>query len=494
MFKKISLLFTLITCSILYSQNHVDALRFSLFSNYNTAGISALGGAGGLLSANYNPASLAFFAGNQLLSLSLGNTNKSVESIYLEETNITKTPFDIAPFIQNVGYVSTLPFATENDWNRFNMSFSFNRKYDFNHEMTISGYNNSNSMVDFFTNNAQGLTPDQLFESAEENFDSYYYPGDFAYQTWLINAEDGDNTNYYSNTYSEAQRQRMKISESGYIHEFDIAFSGAYKDFLFLGGSIGFTEIKFTQYKSYTEDEFDQPDSTPSSAVESFEYNRILDVEGGGVNFKFGSFIKPTSFLRLGWAYHSKTYTELDLYYDLLMETNLLDGERWERSISSLGLPNFSSYELNSPAKSITTLSLIGDYDKLRVLFTLDYEAIDYGSSNLNSAYYSFTQENEDIAEFYARTNNKKVGLSLTMQNISLRAGYSIFGSPFKDDLNDGEREYISAGLGLSKGEYSFSIGMIKSTKNEDIILYNHQIANTESNQNTIIATCNYRF
>jgi hypothetical protein len=61
MFKKILILSTLITCSMSYSQNHVDALRFSLFNNYNTAGISALGGAGGLLSPSYNPASLAFF-------------------------------------------------------------------------------------------------------------------------------------------------------------------------------------------------------------------------------------------------------------------------------------------------------------------------------------------------------------------------------------------------------------------------------------------------
>jgi len=494
MFKKISLLFALITCSILHSQNHVDALRFSLFSNYNTAGISALGGAGGLLSANYNPASLAFFSGDQLLSLSLGNSNESVESRYLDENSITKRPFDIGPFIQNMGYVSKLPFSHKDAWNRVNMSFSFNRKHDFNHEMIISGYNNSNSMVDFFATNAQGLTPDQLFEAAEENGESYYYPGDFAYQTWLINSEDGDNTNYYSNTYSEGQRQRMEISESGYVNEFDIAFSGAYKDFLFLGGSIGFTEIKFTQYKSYTENEFEQSDATPSSAVESFAYNRFLDVKGEGVNFKFGSFIKPASFLRIGWAYHSKTYTKIDLYYDLSMETNLIDGVRWERSISLLGLPQWSMYELNSPAKSITTISLIGDYDKLRILLTLDYEAIDYGSANLNSVSYNFTQENEDISEFYARTNNKKVGLSLTMKNVSIRAGYSLFGSPFNDNLNDGERECISTGIGLVRGEYSFSIAMINSIQNEDVILYNNQIASNESNQNTIIATCNYRF
>jgi hypothetical protein len=496
MFKKILTLSTLITCSISYSQNHVDALRFSLFNNYNTAGISALGGAGGLLSPSYNPASLAFFSGDKLLSLSLGNTSESVETMYVDETNTTKTPFAIAPFIQNIGYVSRIPFVTENDWNKFNMGFSFNRKHDFNKTTIINGYNTTNSMVDFFINNAQGLTPDELYIAAEENAETYYYPGDFAYQTWLINSDDDDNTNYYSNTYSQGQEQRMEINETGYINELDIAFSGAYKDFLFLGGSIGFTEIKFTQYKSYSESDFDQPNSTPSSAVESFEYNRLLEVEGEGVNFKFGSFIKPVSFLRIGWAYHSKTYTQLDLYYDMSMETDLIDGTHFSRSIYTLGLPNWSSYGLNSPAKSITSIGLIGDYEKIRILLTFDYEAIDYGSSQLNSTYsnYNFAQENEDISEFYTRTNNKKIGLSLSRNNISLRGGYSIFGSPFKENLNDGEVEYISAGIGYNTGEYSFSLAMIQSTKNEDDILYGSQISNIETNENTIIATCSYRF
>ncbi len=76
-YKKIILLH-LITISALYAQNEIDALRYSLFSNHNTAGISALGGAGGFLSHKYKPASLAFFQGNQLISISLGNTNRSI--------------------------------------------------------------------------------------------------------------------------------------------------------------------------------------------------------------------------------------------------------------------------------------------------------------------------------------------------------------------------------------------------------------------------------
>ena len=132
-----------------------------------------------------------------------------------------------------------------------------------------------------------------------------------------------------------------------------------------------------------------------------------------------------------------------------------------------------------------------------------DYEAIDYGSSQLGatSPYgYNFIQENEDISVSYARTNNKKAGLSLSMQNISLRGGYSIFGSPYQNNLNDGEREYFSGGIGLKKGQYSFDLALIHSTKQEDYTLYQDETLNTHPTANinyqntTVILTCNYRF
>ena len=473
------------TISLTHSQNEVDALRYSLFNNYNTAGISALGGAGGLLSPSHNPASLGFFSGDKLISLSLGNNKASFETNYLNEKNTTEKPFDIAPFIQNIGYVSQLPFETD-EWNRFNMSFSFNRKKDFNREMIISGYNSS-SMSNMFLHNSQGFTPDEL-----NQFSDY-----LAWYTYLIDTVEYSGSMYDTPIHSIGQNQRMDIHEDGYINEFDCAFSGAYNDFLFFGMSIGITEIQFSQHITYEENDFDPINEEELQPLDNFEYNQHLYVEGEGVNFKFGTFIKPTSFLRLGWAYHSKTYTSLEEVYETSMETNFLNGDHFEAS-SPINLFN---YELNTPAKSIATIGLIGNYDKLRVLLTLDYETIDYGSSNLYSTYYSFSDENDNIADFYARTNNKKLGLSLMTKNMSLKGGYSVFGSPFQDNLNDGKREYISAGIGFKTGQYSFDISMIHSTKNEDYILYQDltlnnpsQIAQTSNETNTIIATCNYKF
>ena len=494
MFKKNLTLLALITFSLLHAQNEIDALRFSLFNNYNTAGISALGGAGGLLSPNQNPASLAFFSGDRLFSVSLGNSDTSIETTYLDTENIYE-PFDINPFIQNMGYVSALPFVTNNDWKKINIAFSFNRKYDFNKNMIISGYNNSSSMANMFLNSAQGITVDEL-----NLFDDY-----LAWFTYLIDTIPnwngiGPNTSYQSSVYSQGNNQIQEINEDGYINEFDIAFSGAYKDFLFIGASIGITELQFTQTIKYAEYGFEEIDETPSPQLENFQYNQTLETYGEGVNFKFGTFIKPTSFLRLGWAYHSKTYTKLDEWFSAYMETNFFNGDNFP----SDRMINNNNYRLSTPAKAIASIGLIGSYNKLRMLMSFDYEMIDYGSSNFSPDFgYSFSEENQNISDIYAKTNNTKLGISCSMDNISIRGGYSIFGGPFKDDLyeNNGEKQYISAGLGFKKGQYSFDIAMIHCKQNEDHILYQDptlespdQIANINYDSNTIILTCNYKF
>ena len=95
MLRKNLILFYITITTLLYSQNEIDALRYSMFDNYNTAGISALGGAGGLWSHNHNPASLGFFNGNNLLSISLGNQSQQTESNYFgQKETIEKNLLD----------------------------------------------------------------------------------------------------------------------------------------------------------------------------------------------------------------------------------------------------------------------------------------------------------------------------------------------------------------------------------------------------------------
>ena len=137
--------------------------------------------------------------------------------------------------------------------------------------------------------------------------------------------------------------------------------------------------------------------------LESFTYDQYLDVVGSGVNFKMGAIIKPLPSLRLGWAYHSKTHHEIEESYQTEMNTNFINNE----SFSGISDVNYFNYELSTPTNTISSIAIVFAN---RGLLTLDYDTIDYSSSNLESYYYSFNQENANINDFYQKTKSARQG------------------------------------------------------------------------------------
>ena len=487
MIKKYYLLsFFLCLLSIIYSQNEVDALRYSLFDNYTTARASSLGGAFSSLGGNIgavqaNPAALGIYRTDEV-SISLINTNESIKSNYYNSTNtIDRSALDL----QNFGYVKSM--AVDNDWNRINISISFNQKSDLNQALKIAGYNQYSSRTNEFAQNSNGLTIDDL-----NGFSDY-----LAYQTFLIDTLANE-TQYETANQIIGQNQTANILESGYINDVDISFSGAYKDFMFIGMSIGFSEIYFSQYNEYIEDGFDNTGSNYEwGNLQSFNYNQSLSVTGQGMNFKIGAILKPSYFIRLGWAYHSKTYNSIQETYETNLQTTFInqnDEERWTATSPT----NYFEYQLNTPAKSIASIGVI---IQKRGFLTFDYENVNYSSANLNSTMYQFNNENNNILNSYRKTQNIKMGVEIKIQNIGLRGGYAIFGSPFKDGLNDGAKEYVSGGIGFQKNQYFFDIAIIHSSSKEDYPLYGNidndnssQTANLNTLNQSVIISCSYKF
>jgi len=493
------ILFYITITTFLYSQNEIDALRYSVFDNYNTAGISALGGAGGLWSHNHNPASLGFFGGHNLLSISLGHRSKQTKSNYLGQIETVENTINIIPFIQNAGYVTSLQFSENDEWSNLNIALSVNRKTNFNKDIKISGYNNESSMANQFAQYAETMSPEELGWNEWLAYDTFLIDPD---ETEIDN-DDGSISsilNGYQPTSGMeiGQNQTRKITENGFINEVDIAFSSAYKNLLFIGGSIGITHIKFSHRSSYKEDGFNI-----NNNLINFQYNEYLSQEGGGVNLKIGTIIKPLSFLRIGLAYHSATYNEISEFYEASIETNFIEPPT-DTTATSFYQSYSSNYDfiLNTPSKSILSLALIKKYNEIQTLMTLDVERVHYGKAQLSSIDfydYDFYDENDNISESYGAANNIKAGLFLSMKNISLRGGYAIFGSPFKTkEDNDWSQKYMSFGLGYKLNSYSFDLAITQQSNDEDFILYqdfeSSYSAPIERQINTVILTCSYKF
>ena len=201
--------------------------------------------------------------------------------------------------------------------------------------------------------------------------------------------------------------------------------------------------------------------------------------------------------MRLGWAYHSKTYNSLQETYETNMQTTFINQNSEQRWTATSPL-NYFEYQLNTPSKSIASIGII---IQKRGFLTLDYETINYSSANLNSTIYQFNNENNNILNVYRKTQNIKMGAEIKIQNIGIRGGYAIFGSPFKDGLNDGKKEYISGGIGFQKDQYFFDISLIHSVSKEDYPLYGNiennnesQTANLKILDQSVIISCSYKF
>jgi hypothetical protein len=477
---KISLFIFFIFLSI-SAQNEVDALRYSLFDNYSTARVSSLGGSFSALGGNTgsiisNPATPATYRTNEF-SISLMSSNENTQSNYLDnKNNIDRRKLNI----QNIGYIQTIPLENAEGWSRFNYALTYNRRTDLNRRLSIGGYNDQSTMTNVFLNNAQGTPWENLNSSSDY----------LAYWTYLIDTV-GDVSTYSSSVSQIGQNQYAEISESGSIDDFDISASSAYKDFLFLGASMTMSSINYSYQSRYLENGFDNK----ANDLQAWNFNENLYVTGLGLNFKIGAVVKPWHFLRLGWAYHSKTYYELEESYETSMSTII---DPWGESYAD-NLHITDPYQIQTPAKSISSLALI--FAK-HGLITFDLEIIDYASSNLSSLYHSgFQTANNNIANFYQKTNNKKIGIEWRVQGLSFRTGYAVFGNPFTNELNNGEKEYISSGIGFQKGAYFFDIALINCLTEGNYIIYNDptllnpaQTAEITQSKKSIIISCNYKF
>ena len=477
---KISILVFFIVLSI-SAQSEIDALRYSLFDNYSSARVSSLGGSFNALGGNTgsitsNPASLATYRTNEF-SVTLMSSNENTRTEYLENNNNTdKHQLNF----QNIGYIQTIPLEDASGWNRFNYAITYNRRTNLNRRFSISGYNEQSTMANDFLNSSQGTSWDSL------NLSTDY----LAFYTYLIDTI-GDVDTYESSINQTGQNQYAEISESGSIDDFDISAAGAYKDFLFVGASMTISGINYSYQSRYVENGFNNQEND----LEAWGFNENLHVTGLGLNFKIGAVIKPSYFLRLGLGFHSKTYYEIEESYDTDMTTLFSNGDSFYRDNLHLTDP----FSLNTPAKTIGSLAIV--FAK-QGLITFDFESIDYSSANLSTLYHDdFQTANNNIADFYQKTNIKKIGIEWKIQDISFRTGYAVFGNPFKSDLNNGEKEYISGGVVFQRGAYFFDIALINRLTEWNYDLYNDptlldptQIAEMQQSKNSLLVSCSYKF
>ncbi len=450
-------------------QNEEDALRYSYLQFGGTARYIGTGGAFGALGADLsvlsiNPAGMARYKKSEL-SFTPNVSLSSTTSNWKNNNHLNgKENFNI----NNFGIVGTIEPNDKNQskWSGFQLGLSYNRLADFNEKYSIKGENNA-SMSYVFANRSIGIAPSDL---------SSYVPfdGDLAYQTYIT---DYDTLNgiYTTRMSNEVIYHDHEVTRKGRVGEYVAAISGNYNQRFYIGGSIGFPRIHFTETKSHYENEIQ--DSTENT--ESFTFNEYQLTSGNGVNAKIGIILLPFQWLRIGAAYHTRTFYTMTDFWDNDMNATVQNENYYYSSPQG----NYS-YRLRTPNKLIGSASVI---IKKLGLISVDYSRVDLSASSLLANRYNndydFSSENTAIDSNYTVTHNIQLGTELRLGKFfMIRAGYAIFQNPFVE-VNDPayNRTSYSAGFGYRNKNYFIDFGYRLSKWKENYYMYDPAIVDNST-------------
>ncbi|TKC06774.1 hypothetical protein FA048_16365 [Pedobacter polaris] len=502
--KKIILMFVVAivaTTSNTYAQYASDALRFSQTNYGSTSRFKAMGNAqigvgGDMSSLGGNPAGLGLFTKSEF-SLTPEFNQGSMDATYLNQnTNTNKSQLNI----NQLGAVFYAPMYKQKgqDTKKGLISavfgIGYSRNNDYNTEINYGGNNNKNSIADYFAEIAGSTLPSNLAEGSLERM---------AYDNYLI-SYDNVAGNYFPETFADATQsnaQRKNEVKSGSVSEFNFSAAANISNQIYIGASLGLVDLRYTTDAQYEEAgkarEYDGTGALTGANINyKLLFNQSQITKGSGVNGRIGVIVRAAEGLRLGATLQTPTWFVIDDSY-----TEGLDNRGTIRGTTNTETYDFT-YNLRTPLKgSLGASYVIGS----QAIISADVDFIDYASTRLSSNSGNgdndlFRRNNADIRNNYKSAVNYRVGGEYKINNLSLRAGYGLNGSPYKTD-EDGffDTKMYSGGLGYRVNNYYVDLAYQRVETNNTFSPYNlstgtEPTADVKNTRNNVFLTLGLRF
>lgn len=449
-FNRLHIVIGLIVCALsVNAQNEIDALNLSREEVTGSARTIAMGGAftalGGDFSAiEINPAGLGVLRSNEFSITPAYHTNISNSTYYGQETIDSKSNFNLG----SIGIVGVKNLNKVGKWRSSSVAFGMNRSLSFHRAYTFSAQDVPSSLIDSYQNTLiqNGLGPEDLdVTNAPYGFDIF-----LAWQNFLLDYPifESDSV-FYNATGVMPIDQTYSVEKSGSKRETFLAFGGNYDDKLYIGGSIRFSRINFTN--DYIIDENINPSDTTTTLNEySFRFNENISGLGAGINL--GLIYRPTDQLRVGASFKTPTINSLNIEYESENTAIFEDFDPFYTQSPSIGDYVF---RLTSPLQASFGVAYV--FGKFGLL-SADAEYVNYTGIRMQgiSDGYNFSSEEDAIQTFLTPTVNLKFGGEFRLtQLVSLRAGYAIFGNPYNTSADNlGGFNLYSLGIGYRTEDF----------------------------------------
>lgn len=467
-----------------FAQNEVDALRYSRLTFGGTARFVSMGGAFGALGADlsalsYNPAGIAMYRKMEMSFTPSVYSQKTVSRYNGSEGMDNKFNFNFG----NAGLVFTSKRRDDNStgWINTNFGFGYNRTANFHNRANISGINSGSSLLTGFVNSANGLTSDNLDPFSTK----------MAFNLYLIDTIPGYPAEYFSAIPAGTTiLQRKSIETTGAMGETYFTFGGNYSNKLYLGATVGLPHLRYTEESTYGEEDIN--DSI--SGLDSYTYGASLTTRGNGYNVKLGMMYRITDWCRIGGAVHTPSFFTMSDEYGNTMKKKE-DGNGSDIGLSYDAPSGSYDYRLTTPMR---LMSSVGFIIAKKALIAVDYERVDYSTASLNSSPNTFIDQNESIRAKYKAANNIRAGAEWRLDPFALRAGYALYGSPYKAGVNtDAGINSYSAGFGIREEEYFLDFAYVYTRYAENYYLYDPSLVSPVKNTFTnagFLVTLGFRY
>ncbi len=512
---------------ICFSQNEVDALRFSTNSIRGTARAQALGGAfsavgADLTAATLNPAGLGLYRRSEFVispairiidnEASFLGTRGNEQDVRFEFPN-----FGLAITGQLYKGYGRNREPVDKGLKSYTLAFGVNQIENYHRTVGASGFNNLSSITDFFSELAQGQNINNLTLNSFE---------ELAVSTFAIDTLAGSLTEYFPAVNNGNIQQNVQIVEEGRKNEWFISLAGNFSDIFYMGVTIGIQNIDYEQRFFLIEEDInnvhEEFQNDPNFPLETpfirLEYDDIFTTNGTGINAKLGFILKPSDVMRFGLSIQSPTYFALQDAFDrrLLTESVFANGPETFEIIAD---PGIFDYDLITPY--IVTLGGVYFLGK-KGFISADVELIDYTSARFDSdadlnspGFAPFTEQNQNIDDLFKLALNYKLGAEARFGVFRVRAGGALQSSPLTDEASqflsfpntsqinslDQFRRNITFGIGIRQPKYYVDVTFINQQQKdktdiyttEDVNIFSPTIVNT-LNTNSLLFSVGFNF
>jgi len=440
-----------------------DALRYSMNNITGTARFRAMSGAfgavgGDLSSINVNPAGSLFF-NNNFASISASNFNVNNNSNYFGTR--TKENLSTLDLNQIGGVMVFEDISGKANWSKISFALNYENTGDFDNSLYSAGVNSTNSISQYFVNQANYI--------ANTDFNDYQY--EMAYETYIINEDASTPNLYVSNVPSGGNYfQDNYVTSNGFNGKLSANIATGYKDKLFLGLNLN---AHFTDYV-LTTSLYESNDNPANSGVQPTVRNIIFDNQlstyGSGFSLNVGAIYKATESLRLGVAYESPTWYRLNDELSQRLIVNTTDGTNNFQNVVAPNVLNvYETYRIQTPSK--VTLSGAYIFNK-KGLISIDYAMRDYSNTKFKPTNDNlFRNLNNQMSNQLDNTYELRIGGEYKIKQWSVRGGYRFEESPFKVDYAMGDLTGYSGGLGYNFGESRLDLAYQYDHRNYNLAL-----------------------